>query len=431
MWIYFIGDRNLVIRVLISLLFCFMSIGTVSAIPLDHCLGNWEWVVVEGRGFWRAPFKPNLLGLVDLRSIPQHAEGIPEGYGLFVYDKIMSEDGLTCFGGLNDILTPQQKEDVSRLLNVPLDGNTLLDLVWDALTNKADPTGVTNVKPLMPTRKGDLNFHLGGHSLVRTEKFNPVKHSFVVEVEQENYRKIRERVLLGRYPEDFHRRYLTVLSEKYKLDYKEFIPSDLEDEKPLPHNTITADDFNRPDEDLAVGNWTKLQGDFDIVTNKCDVTSLDAGEASAENDTTLATADHYVEANINSTNEFTGKKICVAHRIADNDNMYIGCEDSLGGQSIETRIAGTDTEIADGGDPWTDGELLRFEVEGSDLILFVEGSEDASVTNTDITGNLNVGIYCDGTNGSFRWDNWEAGDLGVVEPPAVVGQKRFWMRSKR
>ena len=123
----------------------------------------------------------------------------------------------------------------------------------------------------------------------------------------------------------------------------------------------------------------------------------------------------------------------VASRIADNDNMYMFTENALQNVTIFSRISASDSEIDGVSHAWVDGELLRGETDGSDLELFVEGDSKVTTTDTNITGNLNAGIYSQGTNGSFRWDNWEAGDLGA--PPAVVvpstARRRIFMRSSR
>ena len=126
----------------------------------------------------------------------------------------------------------------------------------------------------------------------------------VLGVLHENYRKLRGWTVAGVVSEGLHRKVLTVWIEKYGIsDYKVFIPEGLPLEKPLPHNTVITDDFDRSDQSpLGTGpeawSWSNVgSGGFSIVGNRArNDNSNDVDSARADSD--LSSADHYVEGDV-------------------------------------------------------------------------------------------------------------------------------------
>ncbi len=63
------------------------------------CVGSWEFVTDDGPDpYWRAPHQDILVGLLDLRTLAQagQAGGVPEGAGLFVFDRNPSDPAMLC-----------------------------------------------------------------------------------------------------------------------------------------------------------------------------------------------------------------------------------------------------------------------------------------------------------------------------------------------
>ncbi len=397
--------------------------------PAEVCITKWNWVdrEVNQTPFWQAPRPDRVLGVLDLRTTAERIlkGGVAQGHVLVVYDTagtcVETNGALIIWDADLEQPLAQTEKQALRLglgIDEAISELTLGDTIFAFMAFYSDPSGLTSWKPLRAGHDGLLKLHLGGYGLVKSEQFELGRHTKTLEAEQENYRRARQQVLDGELPEDFHRKYLTVLSEKYNVHYSNFIPKDLPDEEPLPHDTVVSDNFNRSNEELdASGDWAESRGDFDVLTNKADVTATDAGEAAAIFDgTALSTDDHYVEANINSTQEFTGKQITITARMSDADNSYMFTESFLQSVRILSNIGGTLAELDSTNHTWVDDELLRGEVDGTSLEVFVEGVSFGTATDANIDTVFNAGIWTDGTNTSFRWDNWEAGDLGA--PPA-------------
>ena len=260
-------------------------------------LAQWEWFGdPDDFIYWRSP-GGDCLGSLDLRSIPQLAKagGTPEGWGLFVYDSPRSIIDSIYLGELLDQpLKNSEKNTIKSMFNLPErpTSTTVRDLPWDLLTKYSDPTGLTAAKPLMPTASLDLELHLGGFSLIRTEKFNINTHPHrdkVISLIQDDYRRARaEDIEVG---QDHYKRVLDALEEKYKVSYSVFIPPDLPDEGKLPHSTTLTDTFvetsdtNLPSH-TATGpsggfSWTRILGNTDA-----DYTVLGASDVVRLNDTT-------------------------------------------------------------------------------------------------------------------------------------------------
>ena len=117
-------------------------------------LGHWEWVIRDdGETGWRAP-GGNARGVLDLRPLPAQgtAGGAPQGYGIFVYDgprshPLLLED----LGDAPDVLLPARSANaMSTLLGVSLTRDNLRNTLRQALLDPAayDPTGAARWKPL-------------------------------------------------------------------------------------------------------------------------------------------------------------------------------------------------------------------------------------------------------------------------------------------
>ena len=140
-----------------------------------YYLAHWEWIVIdEYSSFWAAPYREDILGLVDLRSIPQQSlkGGIPQGYGFFAYSRYIDDPGMYYLGNnLDSQLNQSQKDYIKNQLNISDDflSLTIRDILWEILTTQADPTGEIGVKPIMPTIDMDLELHLVDIQLLKVK----------------------------------------------------------------------------------------------------------------------------------------------------------------------------------------------------------------------------------------------------------------------
>ena len=231
----------------------FHSFGLVVAQSQTHIyLAQWEWITEEGQSFWQCP-GGDCSGTLDLRTIPEMsiAGGIPQGYGIFTYSSQQTIPAATYLGtDLNSTLSSQQKANIKAKFKITMTSQTPLDVMWDMLTKYSDPTGQTAPKPLMPNLKNELSIHFNNQK-VRTETFDILTHPHkdkVISLIQQDYRKIRDESLsasIGSNERDTYKRVLDYWKDRYRVDYRLFIPSDLPDEGILPHKTVLKDDFNK------------------------------------------------------------------------------------------------------------------------------------------------------------------------------------------
>jgi hypothetical protein len=418
-------------------------------------LAPWEWNTAEsppdtiGVPFWDAPLAQSCLQRIDLRPVSVQAEpgGVPQGFGLFVYNRQVSVPGAVYFGSdLKRALTRQDRDSWKGLLSIsePLEGVTLEEVLWNTLTIHADATGRGRVKPLLPRANGEMSLRLPSFGLVRRKKIGPsdAEWSAVVGVLQGDYRRLRQE-FLDSYPAGDSRResYKKVLGTwrlKYGVsDHRVFIPPDLPDEGYLRPDTTIGDTFveasdtnlesHTPTGPNAGTGWALVQGSSGdlLVRGATDDVSrtVSSGRVSARMTDALSGDDHYAQASCTNTvnGDGSARHTSVAGRMSSTmATYYMGsvhrASDTADPYTIVKIVSGTYTELgsASGTGDSASNNILKLEVNGSDLDLYGnDGTElKVSVTDTSITGNLHAGISGSHT-GSNRnqWNNFEAADL--------------------
>lgn len=403
----------------------------------NYYLGPWLWVSgSEDLGdHWSAP--AGTVGLVDLRGLPDCALAGTAGskpFGFFaVTGTLGAEFDLLGTGDLREIsATTAMRDTWAALLGHTPAGDKLLDLLWDQLTAASDPTFNNPTPPLMPTISGSLNLLLGGHSLIKSERFVYGTHPHTGKVTDVLRRNFRTAFDDGR-GSDHARRVLDFNLEKYRIskgDWQQLVPPDLRRHipGPLPHNTTISDDFTRADGD-TIGNqlsWTETVGDIDTVSNE--VYSVEGGDgafARAESD--LSGDDHYSQFDMTSEGSGSANTRwswagATARHSTSADTAYIGVlRESQSGSyasAIFKRVTGTNTSLAstDGPAGLSFPETIKLECNGSAIELFRNGGSVNSVTDSAISGNTRCGInlrkHASPAVGP-KGDDFEAADLAV------------------
>jgi hypothetical protein len=305
-----------------------------------------------------------------------------------------------------------------------VDGDTMTDWLWDVLSNRADPTGLTGAKPLMPTHRRMLELQVWGHSLIRSIPFDLASaHGLKCRaVIQEDYRRIRSLALDGntRDPE-IYRRVLDALGEKHRVSDPEnyFIPADLPKETRLPHATTITDAFTDTngtslDAHTTGGgwNWVENASTWEIQGNAATCTVGGGGNIAFAN-TDLSSDDHYSQITATTVGSDTG----VVTRVAAETDAY------LGRFTTSNQIYVRDTNyslIATNAGSVADGDIFKMESDGSTHTFYKNGSSVLSVGDTVNTGQLKCGIATLG-NGVSRLDDFVAADLAAGAPPALPG----------
>ena len=388
-------------------------------------LGQWIWNTAGVMPHWKGPG----IGAIDLRSLSDMGTPmVADGFGIFALTA--RDDMVGRFLGefMDDIVPLSERRGLGSDLGIGVQAivaTTPRTIIEELLIQHADPQGLSRLKPLMPTRAGMMEIHLGGYSKIWSEPFDPVRHPHVLQVVQGSYRRVRRDSLAGKHrgPRDgppdlqFHRRYLQGLAEKYGRwwQWEELIPPDLPREDPLSHDTTVTDDFSG---DLS--NWTQILGTWGIVTAHLEVTT-DSGDVnnSIRHNTSLAGDDHYAEAKLKVTTDTSGAVTYTTARFTGKDDWYGGgtLDEFTDSDQLEKNVAATRTSLGTNSRNWIDGETGRLKVDGSSLDFLVNGVSKVTATDTAHTGQLLVGCLTDnGSPGFNEWDDFEAADLaaGVV-----------------
>jgi hypothetical protein len=386
---------------------------------MKYIRGPWVWKTVAGRSFWSPP--EGYSGL-DVRPIEQQAtQGGSPGIGLFAGDADHSSDyDLLGVGSMRDIKASKKMRDAIPGKYRPK-GDDLLGVIFDVLTDGADPDGVDGPKPLMPSGNiieltfGNVrhceSFKWGDR---RTGKVRDVlRRDFAAAMDDATSGKMRDR--------EQHLRILDATCEKYGVDdWKEFVPANrVRNVKGrVPHETTFTDDFNKANSSV-VGNlltWTKVNNAWANTSNQANYTTVGGatnGYIRAESD--LSSSDHYsqcVATNIGSASTPNGggptarfsssaRTFYYAFAYRDDSRLYVG-----------KHINGTDTATSNTVITISPPQTFRVQCSGSSIKAFQDGVERVSTTDTSISGNTRGGIisYQSMAGGTF-FDDFEASDL--------------------
>lgn len=397
--------------------------------PYHYYIGPWVWVDEgkKGMSFWRSP--EGTVGCVDLRTLDQcgKAGGTPEGFGFFAVDGILPAPYKEVSSGYLSTTPLTNKTEIGTATGYSAKGSTGLDFIWEMLTDAADPKGITSVKPLMPDVKGNLDLYLGGHSLVKTEKFVYGAHSHTQKVKetiQNSYRELRAED--KKKSSENYRKVLDMLGEKYGISKPEdeFIPDDLPKETPIKHNTTVTEDFNGADKTASIGydlSWSQLDfGVFYNTTNRA-MNHSSFTQCVYRADSDFSSSDNYAQVDVilGATNiDACGP---IARLSSSASTGYLAWEytndNKLYFQKIVTN---TRTDLSAAVSVTIGSDTVKVSCSGSTIKSYQNGTEKHSVTDTSIETGVRGGFWgYQGTADVSGCDNFEAGDLGE-EPPTVV-----------
>jgi hypothetical protein len=196
-----------------------------------YVLARWEWVDNGIEEYWQPP--AGTLASLDLRPNPAQVlkgKQAAEGFGLFALDQSapIPAGALNLGTNLNtvpDVKTTRDVEERLELAVGDLSTATLLNGIWAIFTNLADVTGANHVKPSMPNIVGNIELRLTGRSLVKSERFDKVKHPFVRSMVMQDFARYKRQTVSGRTARD-EGRVLQTLKTKYGFKASEIaVPS--------------------------------------------------------------------------------------------------------------------------------------------------------------------------------------------------------------
>lgn len=388
----------------------------------EYYLGQWVWNEPQGEEpYWEAPKKSSLTGVVDLRSIPDQSEsgGTPQGWAVFSYSKTVSVSGFIYLGNdVDGIVSNPVKNQIKNKLGVEPKTETFKEILWEVLTTLADPTGQSGPKPLMPGRDRKMKLNLGAVGTIKQSQLEPFQSpewNNVLRVVQENYKQ-----LLRTEPPETVARVLDFWQEKYGVDYQLFIPPGEIRIAALPHNTTITENFNTSDGDTLGPDltWTEAEGDIDIVSNTAEWQGTARSTCRAESD--LSSDDHYAQIEISDTADTTTCWLGPVARFnpSETNTYYIYVSQKTSGADngvIFKRVSGTFTQLDSNAETVSIGDTWKIESDGSNIKGYINNTEEASATDTAITGYVRSGIYGDpSSTDPVAADNFEAADLAAT-----------------
>ncbi len=376
-----------------------------------YYLGKWIWESGADGEFWRAP--TGTVGLVDLRPLESVAE-----HGFFATtERLGDESGYLYLGSDLDgeRLSSAKVSDWRARLQIAdkLEPNTVLGLLWDTLTIHSDPDGAVRARPLLPTHNGMLELHLGGHSLVKSERWRgelTPHFDKVQKVLHGVYLEIAQADRIGGKQDDKQRlKWLGAMSEKYRVDSDSLIPKGMEKEKPEKPATKLTDNFNRVDQtnlgESAEGwSWDTTGSRTDIVNNQAKV-NVAVAHTYRQAQSNLSSDDNYSRITIvNIGSAYTG-----ALARFNGSTGYFGFFHTTYNRVYKV-VSGTQTLLAESSRSRTTPFVVFFKADGSSIYGKDETyNDEISATDSSIASGLRGGFYCRSLNAIF--DDFECGDL--------------------
>jgi len=438
-------DQTIFQDTVMKKLLLFLLLFAAPAQAQNYYLGPWVWVVttadpengdVVNDARWEPP--ANTVASIDLRTPAQAGTPGPtaQGFGLFAVNGTLGT-GYFLLGSGADIsqvsINNQRRNGWESRLGYRPAGATLAAVLWDMLTNGADATGASRVKPLMPGHDRRLRLFFGGFT--RDEAFALDWHPHaekVIAVERENFRQLHEDALAGLLPSDAPMRYVDVLTEKYgvakndRAAWEQFIPEELRGPGLVAHATTITEDWNCTDStnldcDL---DWTETTGDAEIIGNVAEGNNSGAHVyARAESD--LSGTDHYAQVQIiGGGGTQTTRGAGAAARFAGAANTFYWAQ-QVGGASgngtfrLFKVVSGTPTALGTGSSQ-TQLAVKKVEANGSTIKIYSGGTERESVSDTAITTGTRTGVAWINPNGIWDVDNFEAADLAAPADDTVL-----------
>ena len=182
--------------------------------------------------------------------------------------------------------------------------------------------------------------------------------------------------------------------------------------------TLATDDFNRANEDPLAGNWTGVGSTPlpRLVSNQFAGPSTDHARHCYRNDVTPAN-DQWSQITVTTagTNNDWGPGV----RWATGATTGYFIDHFPGSEGLYKVVAGTFTQIASGAATnYAVSDVLYCEAQGTTILCKINGSTDASVTDSSIaSGRLGIFAF---TNDA-RGDTYSGGDFSSAAFTKMVG----------
>lgn len=425
---------------------------------LSYYLGPWV-LSEDGPPGWTAPAGTH--GLLDFGSLPSCATS-PDSedhrpIGFFAIDpaESLSLDYLSLGRGDCRELKPseQLRKEVGTVLGVTPEGDTLCDWLVSLFDN-GDPTGQNRWKPLVPTRAGEYEIHLGGHSRIWTAKHavgdkrwnrtrdilraDLVQHDRECKAEAKQLRDLEKSLRKAGKTKDadkakdraaaveFHaENVLDAICRKYRCE-----PTEISTEirRGRARTTLT-ESFDKADGALGPDQpWGIFAGGAGVTSNQCVLTDNGTFGAMIRCTSPLSASDCYAKlksVNLNDGYSYNNQAAAVIRLSATGFTCY-------GGRIVRyfspdrcylSKWSGDSNPTSLGYDnsAWSANDIEETVGDGSTITAKRNGSSIYSATDSAYT-ELYCGMFLYGSPGdNVTVNNWEASDGIVDAKPRIIG----------
>jgi len=395
-----------------------------------YYLGPWVWRDDPETGpAWIAP--AGTLGLFDMRAISPS-----EAYGFFCTTEPLDSSYIALNDGTDfrEYHTTQAQRDAWRsalglkLSELPDSITLLRDIVVKIFEELGDPEGGERFLPPTCTHRGNLEFWLGGHSLISRRKFQGENDPAWPRIQALLHRQYRN---LADHGIEARKRLLWNWKRKYRVDDDlAFQPPGLRERAERPQ-TSGSDGFSGSGNldgsttDSGEGwTWSQFYNYSNVpIRNGYAVgqgASNKRGELRA--DCVLSSDDHYSQflyIESPTPGNFCG---CSTRKDSSSARTHYAVLCVAGFTSLVRYLIGISKTLGTGSEVGA-ADIVKLQSDGSTHKIFKNGGEIVSVTDTDISGNLYTGALFAGTK---SLDNFQAadlgGDLGGFPSPQLFGQ---------
>lgn len=390
-------------------------------------LASWEWHSDQLGSFWRKPGGDYSGGCIDLRSLPAQGMpgGSPQGLGLFAYEDLPT--GLVPTAEVGD--DPLARMSVGRrnaladalgLSRAALSDTTLAEiLAVQVLGEQADPTGSARAKPLRMNRHGAA-LYLGGFGELwrgRLDKDHPL-YAKTLEVRRVDYIRERRRInrmrdrMVGRGMgrEEAEARSLEALQKWTGWDMQmldatedELLPAvHRSDGSRRPATTLTE---TWPTDSTTVSSgqdepWTEEVNDASVAAGKIGSVAAFPAVAVLSCDTALSSDDHRHVATAAAA-QTEGNRCLVAVRYDTGVNgtnlmnayaLWVQNQTGNAHRSLTKFVAGAETALNNIFTNPGASYSMECKADGSDITGISAGTTQGPITDTALTGYLQVGL---------------------------------------
>lgn len=409
-----------------------------------HVLAPYEeFIGIDGLSYWDAPGGNAVGGYLDLRTIPQSSliGGAPQGFGLFSYDTPQVIAGAIDLGsdiqGSVSLANRQGLEQALSLAPGAIKSTQLDGIIAELFTNHADPTGLTQFKPIRGSIRIGTQIHFGDFGKILDEPLSSTVRDNAIAVFQADYR----RSVVDGLPDVALRKWTgaTMLSLWGRMSDDnagallppEFIGKGYERPTTTVGDTFVEASDTALESHTATGpnsgfSWVKVvaaasKGTIDAASNQLFRASAGGGSTTAwRADSALSSSDNSAELGTIDTSDTNVSVVGTLMRMHATDHTDYFIRFSFTEDTIEfykiiddssTKLGSSVAYTMTSGTPFKgSGEIIDTTLEA-----FADDVSKGTRTDTGITSGLYTGmVFFKATAGNLILDDFEGKDLAAA-----------------